>query len=276
MNYRHAFHAGNFADVHKHVALIALLEHLGKKPAPYFVLDTHAGRGRYDLSSREAERGGEWRNGVEMVRKSATTTPLLQRYLSVSLAVRGEYSGSPLIIAGALRDKDRAAFVELNAEDAGALKKALGPRKRIAVMEADGYASLKAHLPPKENRGLVLIDPPFEKDSEFVDLTRGVELAHKRWPTGIYCIWYPLKAGAAEQKLFGGIAAAGIKKVLRAELFVRPADSPLGLNGSGLLIVNPPWQFDAQLRELSDELLKVLAPARTGSVRVDWLVGESE
>ena len=274
MNYRHAFHAGNFADVHKHVALIALLEHLGKKSAPYFVLDTHAGRGRYDLSSREADRGGEWRHGVEAIRKAAPATPLLQRYLSLANPARHEYLGSPLIVAALLREKDRAVFVELNVEEAHGLKGALGQRKRVAVREEDGYAALKAHLPPKENRGLVLIDPPFEKESEFTDLARGVEFAHKRWPNGIYCSWYPLKSGGAEQKLFGVIAAAGIKKVLRAELFVRPKDSPLGLNGSGLLIVNPPWQFDIQLRALSNELVTILAASGTGSVRIDWLVGE--
>lgn len=260
--------------MHKHVVLLALLESLQKKSTPFFVLDTHAGRGLFDLKSPDADRGAEWLHGIGRLHDAALESPLLQRFLAIAYSTPDEYRGSPLITAHMLRENDRAVFVELLAEEARALKTALGQRRHVAVREDDGYGALKAYLPPKENRGLVLIDPPFEKDSEFADITSGLQLAHERWPNGIYCIWYPIKTGAAEQRLFRGIVASGIKKVLRAELMLRPADSPLGLNGSGLLIVNPPWQFDEQLRVVSAELLRVLATDAKGAVRIEWLAGE--
>lgn len=275
MNYRHAFHAGNFADVHKHVVLLTLLEHLHKKPAPFFVLDTHAGRGAYDLQSAEAQRGGEWQNGVGKIRSArATVSPLLQRYLHTVGLTGNTYPGSPLIAATMLRENDRAVFVEKHPEEAAALTRALGRRKRVSVLTEDGYASLKAHLPPKENRGLVLIDPPYESDTEFADVATALQAAHKRWPTGMYAVWYPIKPGNAEQRLYRAMIESGIKKVLIATLNIRPGDSPLGLNGSGMLMVNPPWQFDEAMREVLPEIHRLLAEGGAGGVRIEWLAGE--
>ena len=273
MNYRHAFHAGNFADVHKHLVLVALLEHLHKKPAPFFVLDTHAGRGRYDLKSAEAQRGGEWRQGIGRLRDIVQPPPTLARYVSLSSETAHSYAGSPLIAAAMLRENDRAVFVEKHPEEAAALRRALERRRRVSVLDEDGYAALKAHLPPKENRGLVLIDPPYESDTEFADAARGLQTAHARWPNGTFALWYPIKPGSAERRLQKLLVDAGIKKILLTTLSIRPDDSPLGLNGSGLLIVNPPWQLDTQLRLLLPTVHRALAPD-AGGVRVEWLAGE--
>jgi 23S rRNA (adenine2030-N6)-methyltransferase len=274
LNYRHAYHAGNFADVHKHVVLLALLEQQHKKPAPFFVIDTHAGRGSYDLQSAEAQRGDEWRQGIGRLSQATLTNPVLRRFQALAGANAKMYSGSPLIVAAMLREGDRAVFVEQHPEEANALRRALGKRKHVSVLEGDGYAVLKAQLPPKENRGVVLIDPPYEKDTEYTDVARALQIAHARWPNGVYCLWYPIKPGAAELRLQRSVVDAGIKKILAVTLSIRPADSPLGLNGSGLLIINPPWQLDEQLRAALPELHRILAVDGQGGTKVQWLTGD--
>ena len=274
MNYRHAFHAGNFADVHKHVVLLALLEHLHKKPKPFFFLDTHAGRGLYDLQSSEAARGGEWQTGIGRIRALSPPLPALEHYLALVKSDGYLYPGSPLIATEMLRENDRAVLVEKNPDEAAALKEALGRIRHVSVLAEDGYIALKGQLPPKENRGLVLIDPPYENDTEFADVARALQIALSRWPNGIYCVWYPIKLGNAERRLHRTLVDAGIKKLLLLELNIRPGDSPLGLNGSGLLIINPPYQLDEQMLVLLPQLHHALVPEQTGGVRVHWLATE--
>jgi 23S rRNA (adenine2030-N6)-methyltransferase len=274
LNYRHAFHAGNFADVHKHLVLLALLEYLHKKPAPFFFLDTHAGRGRYDLRSDEAKRGGEWQHGIGRVRAIDSPPAELKAYLALVGSDASVYPGSPLIAVSMLRENDRGVFVEKNPIEAAALTKEVGARRRVSVLAEDGYVVLKGQLPPKENRGLVLIDPPYESETEFGDVARALQMAVGRWPNGMYCLWYPIKPGHAEQRLHRALVDAGMKKILLLEFNIRPSDSPLGLNGSGLLIVNPPWQLDEHMRVLLPELHRAMVPENTGGVRVEWLVAE--
>jgi len=273
VNYRHAFHAGNFADVHKHVVLLELLEHLHKKSSPFYVLDTHAGRGSYDLRSEAALRSGEWRQGIGRLRAIESLPSNLRAFLALN-ADAHEYHGSPYLIAAMLRENDRATFVEQHPEEAAALRNTLGKRRHVSVLAEDGYAALKAHLPPKENRGLVLIDPPYESATEFADVARALHTAHERWSNGIYCAWYPLKPGGAEERLHRMLVGTGIKKTLLCEFSIRPVDSPLGLNGSGLIIINPPWQLDEQLRTILPQLNSMLAPERNGNVRIEWLTPE--
>lgn len=284
MNYRHSFHAGNFADVHKHLTLLAVLDYLLQKPKPLLYLDTHAGRGEYDLRSSDAERGSEWQQGIGRIFNTAFTSPLLKRYVEViHKAQQGAgslhcYPGSPLIAAHVLRDMDRRVFVEKQAEECLALRKLLRqPEHHISnttVDDSDGYHALSAYLPPKEKRGLVLIDPPFEEADEFKQLEQSLVQAAERWPTGIYCLWYPLKSGGLANPFYAALKRSGLRKLLLAELSVRPTDTPLGLNGSGMLIMNPPWQLDAALRTAYAELLPLLAPDTQGSSRVEWLVRE--
>jgi 23S rRNA (adenine2030-N6)-methyltransferase len=275
VNYRHAFHAGNFADVHKHVVLLALIARLQRKPKPILYLDTHAGRGWYDLRSGEALRGDEFAGGVGRARKHAFRHPDLLRYTrSLADTPADRYAGSPVLAVDAMREGDRCVFVEKQLEEAVALQQAVRHRRQVSVVHGDGYAALKTYLPPRENRGIVLIDPPYESEREFQDVTRALSFALQRWPGGVFAIWYPLKATPAVARFHAALQASGLRKLLRLELSVRPEDSPLGLNGSGMLIANPPWQLDTDLLPALHELHGVLAPTGEGGVRVDWLVPE--
>lgn len=281
MNYRHAFHAGNHADVFKHVALLALCDALAAKPAPLFALDTHAGRGLYALDSAAAQRTGEAEGGIGRLLAEAPRHPAIQRYLAAVRACRGthgtsSYPGSPWLLAHALRADDRIAACELQPEEAAQLKAQLGGDPRLAVHARDGYAAMKALLPPriggqKFTRGLVLVDPPYEAQlEEFDTLLRALRDALARWPQGTYTVWYPVKRRRALQPFLRRAATLPGKSVLVAELMVHPDDSPLRMNGSGLLLVNAPWQFDATLREVLPRLAKALSPA-DGDWRVEWL-----
>ncbi len=276
MNYRHAFHAGNFADVHKHLVLIALLERLKRKPTPLLFLDTHAGRGRYDLQSPDATRGGEWRNGIERLLGASLQHEDTRIYLEHADIRQGmrEYFGSPLLALRSLRDIDRVVFVEQQPTEAAALERELPRRRNLAVVCGDGYAALKTYLPPKENRGLVLIDPPYEADNEFTLVERALQFGLTRWPTGMFAAWYPIKASREHQRLHAALVNSGLRKLLLVELIARPADSPIGLNGSGHLIANPPWKFDAEIRDALAEIQPLLDPQGAGGVRVEWLVPE--
>ncbi len=284
MNYRHSFHAGNFADVHKHLTLLAVLDYLLLKPKPIFHLDTHAGRGEYDLSGDESTRGNEWNEGIGRIFNGHFTSPLITRYIEViHKAQQGAgklhtYPGSPLIATHVLRDIDRRVFVEMQAEECLTLRKLLRqPQHHMVnttVNHGDGYQALNAYLPPKERRGLILMDAPFEAADEFKRLEQALLRASERWSDGVYCLWYPIKSGGLVNPFYAALKRSGLRNLLLAELSVRPADTPLGLNGSGMLIMNPPWQLDTALRSAYTELLPALAPDSQGSVRVEWLVRE--
>jgi 23S rRNA (adenine2030-N6)-methyltransferase len=278
MNYRHAFHAGNFADVHKHVVLLALLARLTRKPKPLFYLDTHAGRGWYDLRSPEAARGAEWRSGVARITSMNARSEEISRYLDALRAAgvtdREEprrYPGSPILAAHALRASDRIVLVEQELTEAQPLEQATGAMRGVSVVCGDGYAALKTYLPPRENRGLVLIDPPYESDTEFADAEHALRFGLARWTNGVFALWYPIKAGPDSARLHDALRNAGLRKLLLVELSVRPLDSRLGLNGSGLVIANPPWQLDAEIASAQEELLPALAPDGAGRWRVAWL-----
>jgi len=280
LNYRHAFHAGNFADVHKHLVLLGILDYLLKKPKPLLYLDTHAGRGLYDLNTEEAARGNEWQTGIGQLYGHAARAPLLARYLDTIRSLQPDpkhlhmYPGSPLIANHLLRDDDRRVFIERDAEECVALRKALRPlhAPNLIIDDSDGYHALKQFLPPKEKRGLVLIDPPFEDADEFRTLVSALQMAAQRWPTGVYALWYPLKSGGLVKGFYSALKQSGLRKLLLCELWVRPLDTPTGLNGSGMLVMNPPWQLDEQLRTAGGEWLPLLG-THSGQ-RVEWLVPE--
>jgi len=283
MNYRHAYHAGNFADVLKHVVLVMLVEHLKKKPAPFFYLDTHAGRGLYDLSEARAQRSGEYKGGIgRLLEVPASTLPAeIAAYVELVRASAGAghspitaYPGSPLIVARLRRPADRLVLVESEPKEAAALRAALGRARRAAVVEGDGYAALKAQLPPREHRGLVLIDPPYESDLEFDRVLGGLDLAYGRWPTGTYCVWYPLTARAGPLRFHRDLERSGLRKVLDVRLSILPADAQVGLAGAGLVIVNPPWLLDRRMQELLPVLHRLLSPEGAGGTSVEWLVPE--
>jgi 23S rRNA (adenine2030-N6)-methyltransferase len=277
VNYRHAFHAGNFADVHKHTVLLALLSRLKSKPTPFFYLDTHAGRGWYDLRGAEAARGDEWSGGIGRLLETQPRSEILRSYVttvrSLSGATHERYPGSPVLALEHMRPNDRIVAIERQAQEADALRAALRGHRGVSIVCDDGYAALKAHLPPQENRGLVLIDPPYESATEFADVARALQFGLGRWRNGSFALWYPLKAGHEAQRLQTTLQESGLRKLLILELSVRPTDSPLGLNGSGLILANPPWQFDVEMRPALEELQALLAPD-SGGVRVAWLVTE--
>ncbi|WIG55162.1 MAG: 23S rRNA (adenine(2030)-N(6))-methyltransferase [Rhodanobacteraceae bacterium] len=278
MNYRHAFHAGNFADVFKHAILLALLDALTAKDKPLCYFDTHAGRGRYALDDVEAGKTGEWRDGIG--RLSGDPPAALRRYVDAVRACNPDgglrvYPGSPLLAAQALRANDRLVLCETQPDEVVALRAASRDDPRVHVHQRDGYAALNALLPPPEKRGLVLIDPPFEtQEGEFATIEAALEKAHARWPNGVYAVWYPIKSHRTIAPFHRRLAAGPFEKILVAELLVQPDDSPLRLNGCGMLIANPPWKIDATLAALLPALRSVLALSPAASQRLHWLRGE--
>lgn len=282
MNYRHAFHAGSFADVFKHAVLCRILHHLRGKESAFRVIDTHAGAGLYDLTGPEAARSGEWKDGV--ARLLAADLPkalaaLLQPYLEVigALNTPGRlttYPGSPALVRAWLRAQDRLVACELHPEAFAALSQALQRDVRIKTLEIDGWTALKAYVPPKERRGLVLVDPPFERDDEFRNLAECFDAAYRKWPTGSYALWYPIKGRSEPDAFAKRLRRLGIPKMLRAELIVSRLSDPARLNGSGLILVNPPWTLEGELKILLPALVKILGREGQGRFTLEWLAGE--
>ncbi|MFV3131991.1 23S rRNA (adenine(2030)-N(6))-methyltransferase RlmJ [Niveispirillum sp. KHB5.9] len=283
MNYRHIFHAGNAADVMKHAVLAWLLDRLGTKDAPFFVLDTHAGIGRYDLDNQAATRTGEALRGIRRVladggadRLPEGAKPYLDLLAKLNEGADGvkTYPGSPLISRMMMRERDRLVLAELHVEDVKTLRTLFQGDGQIAVHHMDGWLSLKAHLPPKERRGLVVIDPPFEAPDEYERMVAALALAHRRWATGQYLLWYPVKDRTAVWRFHQMLEDTGIPKMLAAELCWSDDDRSDRLNGSGLILVNPPWRTEETLNELLPALQTGLA-AGIGPLGCRWLRDEN-
>jgi 23S rRNA (adenine2030-N6)-methyltransferase len=281
LNYRHAFHAGSFADVLKHVVLVRTILHLLKKETPFRVIETHAGAGRYDLSGDKAARTGEWRGGIGRLFERPLTgeaAELIEPYLSlVRAANSGDalkiYPGSPLIARTLLRPQDRMIFCELHPEERAALVKNTGRDRRAKIVAIDGWAALKAYVPPKERRGLVLIDPPFEAADEFARLEAGLLEAQSRWATGILLAWYPIKEPRETQAFARRLSRSGIAKILRIEFAVAAQRPGERLTGCGMIAINPPWILEREMSVVFPQLAKSLAQQGSGNYRVDWLAG---
>ncbi len=278
MNYKHIYHAGNFADVAKHVGLLFCLNALKRKDAAFFVLDSHAGRGYYDLQAAEAQKSGEAERGVQRLIANSLDNDALAGYFAAIRARRGKrlprYPGSPVLIAQELRTQDRALFIELMPAEARAVDREIESSGRIRTEIADGYASLKAFLPPEERRGLVLIDPPYESLDELKLMLQAFADAYRRWPGGIFLMWYPIRSAAQRSMVHARFEALRIPKMLLADLAIHPDDAGLGLAGSGLLIVNPPYGADQYLREAYAAIHQGVASAGLGYVEVARLTPE--
>lgn len=289
MNYQHAFHAGNFADVHKHVVLTRILDYLRQKPAAFRVIDTHAGAGRYDLLGAQAARSGEWQNGIGRLfnvagfgaSKTDPAQALFASYLDLVAVLNPGgslrfYPGSPLIAKALLRRQDRLIACELEPGAATSLKTVLHKDVRVKALAIDGWMALSANIPPKERRGMVVIDPPYEDDGEFARLSDLLAQAHRKWPTGVYLSWYPIKTRAEPDALARRLRRLAMPKVLRCELSVAPPRADGALAGSGLIIVNPPFPLERELRVILAVLAKLFAPAAAPSqaYRLDWIAGE--
>lgn len=277
MNYRHAFHAGNFADVFKHVVLLALLDALCAKDKPLCHVDSHAGGGCYALAGDEATRTGEWRDGIGRLWNAPALAVPLRRYVDAVRACNPGgslevYPGSPLLAANALRPRDRLVLCECQDGEVAALRKLFREDRRVHVHQRDGYAALNALLPPDERRGLVLVDPPFEdRDGEFGAIDAALRKAHARWPNGVYAVWYPIKSRRTIAPFHRRLATGPFASSLAAELLVHPDDSPLRLNGCGMVVLNPPWRFDATLSAALPELARLLAQSPGGGHHLQWL-----
>jgi 23S rRNA (adenine2030-N6)-methyltransferase len=279
MNYRHAYHAGNFADVLKHAVLALVVDYLKRKPAPFRIIDTHAGSGLYALDSEHAAKTGEWEGGIGRLLGSAAAPlpPAVAARMAPYLdAVRAEnggtglrlYPGSPLIARRLMRQQDALVLNELHPEEHGRLKAVIGRDHRVKVLQLDGWLGLKAQLPPKERRGLILIDPPFEQDRELERMAEGLAEGARRFATGVYLAWYPIKDARPLAKLYRAVAslpgAASADKALRVELMLRRPVDPERLNGCGLLVINPPHTLAADLAALLPEMARRLSDEGRG------------
>lgn len=270
MNYRHIYHAGNFADVMKHALLLRLLAAMQRKAKPFLVLDTHAGTGRYDVTSEQAEKTGEWREGIGKILQNP---PLTLAEFVQTVQRLGLYPGSPVFAAEALRPEDRLVACELHPEDAATLRRTMRSYVNAAVHERDGYEALNAFLPPPEKRALVLIDPPYERTDEFTTLAKTLAAACKKFRAGVFVIWYPIKHRAPVRSFFEALRLAGIKDVIAAEFLRRPDTDPARLNGAGLAIINPPYGFEGEAAPILQACVEAFGEAGA-SAGIERIINE--
>jgi len=280
MNYRHAYHAGNFADVVKHAVLTMVVSALKRKDKPFFALDTHAGIGSYNLEADEAQRTGEFRGGIARLLEAATPPAALDPYLAAVRAANPDggctvYPGSPELVRGMMRPTDRLALVELHPEDVEVLRRRFAYDRRVGIHHMDGYVAVKGLLPPPERRGVVLIDPPFEVKDEHERLLTALRRIRRRWANAITLVWYPIKGMEPIERLYAALRAEGGVETLAVELMLRPPLDPFRLNGSGLIVINPPWGLERDLTDLLPWLTSVLAPDG-GFYRLETLVSEAD
>ncbi len=284
LKYRHSYHAGNVGDVLKHFVLVAILRRLAAKPSAYFFLDTHAGRGSYDVGASTPADDHESAAGVLRLQMAASLPASVIEYLEVvrahagapdpSAAIRS-YPGSGRIAQLLMRSQDRATLCEIERSEVAALRGAIGADKRFRIVHGDGYAAIRAQLPPPQRRGLVLIDPAFEsQQAEFTRVERALSEASRRWATGIYAIWYPIKRRSPVQRFHARLRASGLRRILCAELLVYPDDSRVSLNGCGMVIVNPPFELERSLREALPVLHATLGGRPGTRAECFWLVPE--
>jgi 23S rRNA (adenine2030-N6)-methyltransferase len=288
MQYKHAFHAGNFADVHKHISLLQLITALQKKTKGFLYLDTHGGEGLYDLTSPDARQSSESDAGITRLEQAAaasgTAHPMIADYLAAIDRIRRDhgnkrslYPGSPLLAAAQLRAVDQAVCVEAHAQTARALQRTLEHSANLIaamprVMPGDGYQAIRAQLPPALRRGLVLIDPPYEAPDEEAQIAAALREGLTRFETGVFAVWYPIKKQHDADLWLARVTRGITRPTLTIELCVRQPDNTAGLNGSGMLVVNPPWQFDTDATAWQSELHALLG-GNSGSL-VKWLIHE--
>ncbi|MDF2867502.1 MAG: protein involved in catabolism of external [Gammaproteobacteria bacterium] len=276
MNYRHLYHAGNFADVMKHTILLGLVNAFLGKDKPFCYLDTHAGIGCYDLTSSASQKQAEYKAGAAKLFQLTDTptliTPYIQAIKTLNIKNLRYYPGSPYFVKSLLRENDRMLLCELHQEDVQTLKQLFDANKQVAVHHLDGYQGLKAFLPPKEKRGLVLIDPPFEQPDEFQQILAGLQAALARFSHGTYAIWYPLKDSYKLQHFKRSLQNLAVNNLLVAELAIDEINPMLPLSGCGMVIINTPWQVDKSIQEMLAWLWPVLANERRGFYQVEWLI----
>ncbi|MGY3685614.1 23S rRNA (adenine(2030)-N(6))-methyltransferase RlmJ [Vibrio coralliilyticus] len=278
LSYRHSFHAGNHADVVKHIVQSLILNALKQKDKPFVYHDTHSGVGRYDLTHEWSEKTGEYKHGIARVWQQTEIPEEIQSYLESIQALNNSdklryYPGSPRVARAHLRPQDRMVLTELHPSDYPLLEQEFHRDRQVSIYKEDGFKRLKASLPPQERRGLVLIDPPYELAKEYRDVVQAIYQSYKRWATGIYAIWYPVVNRCDIEDMIGGLEGLGIRKILQIELGVAADSNEHGMTASGMIVINPPWKLESQMNAILPFLKEAIAPA-TGHFKVDWIVPE--
>lgn len=280
LSYRHSFHAGNHADVLKHIVLMLIIESLQQKEKGFYYLDTHAGVGRYRLFSEESEKTAEFEEGIGRLWQCDDLPEEVARYIKLikKFNYGGKelryYAGSPLIAATMLRPQDRALLTELHPSDFPLLRNNFKEFENITTKRDNGFMQVKATLPPKERRGLVLIDPPYELKEDYDLVVNTIEEGYKRFATGVYAIWYPVVLRQQVKRMVRNLENTGIRKILQIELAVRPDTEQRGMTASGMIVINPPWTLEQQMKKILPYLTKNLIPEGTGSWSVNWITPE--
>ncbi|HCT6779812.1 TPA: 23S rRNA (adenine(2030)-N(6))-methyltransferase RlmJ [Proteus mirabilis] len=279
LSYRHSFHAGNHADVLKHIVQTLIIESLKEKEKPFLYLDTHAGAGRYQLTNAHATRTGEYLEGIARLWQQEEVPELILPYLEAvgSLNTSDElryYPGSPLLAAKLLREQDLLMLTELHPTDFPLLRTEFSRDKRVRVCREDGFGQLKSKLPPASRRGFALIDPPYELKQDYSAVVKGIVEGYKRFATGTYAIWYPVVHRQQIKRMLKDLEATGIRKILQIELAVKPDSDQLGMTASGMIVINPPWKLASQMASILPWLHKTLVPEGTGHTLVEWVVPE--
>lgn len=278
LSYRHSFHAGNHADVLKHIVQSLILTSLQQKEKPFVYHDTHSGVGRYDLTHEWSEKTGEYKQGIARVWQQETIPEQLESYFdAIRQLNQGDtlryYPGSPRVARAHLREQDRMVLTELHPSDYPLLEQEFHRDRQVSIYKEDGFTRLKASLPPRERRGLVLIDPPYELAKEYRDVVRAIAHSHQRWATGIYAIWYPVVNRCDIDDMLQGLQNLGIRKILQIELGVSPDTNERGMTASGMIVINPPWTLENQMQTILPFLQQAIAPA-TGHYKLQWIVPE--
>lgn len=280
LSYRHSFHAGNHADVLKHIVLMLILENLKQKEKGFYYLDTHAGVGKYPLWRAEAQKNAEYETGIGKLWGRHHKHAVINQYLELIKKINHnkselrDYAGSPWIAVEMLRSQDRALLVELHPSDFPLLKQNFRHYRNVQVKRDDGFQQVKATFPPKERRGLVLMDPPYELKEDYQQVVYTLMEGYKRFATGIYAIWYPVVSRSYIKKMCRHLESTGIRKILQIELAVRPDSEQRGMTASGMIVVNPPWQLESQMEQILPYLTQTLVPERTGDWILRWIVPE--
>ncbi|WP_305406042.1 23S rRNA (adenine(2030)-N(6))-methyltransferase RlmJ [Photobacterium leiognathi] len=278
LSYRHSFHAGNHADVVKHIVQSLILDALKQKDKPFVYHDTHSGVGRYDLQDERSEKTGEFKQGIARIWSRDDMPAEITSYIEVIKALNEDeelryYPGSPKVARAQIRDQDRMVLTELHPSDFPLLLQEFRGDRQVKIYKEDAFARLKASLPPKERRGVVLIDPPYELKHEYQDVVKAIKQSHQRWATGTYAIWYPVVYRETIDKMIQGLKDLEIRKILQIELGVEPDSEERGMTASGMIVINPPWKLESQMREILPWLQQAIAPNH-GHHTVEWIVPE--
>ncbi|QIQ21076.1 23S rRNA (adenine(2030)-N(6))-methyltransferase RlmJ [Zophobihabitans entericus] len=279
LSYRHSFHAGNHADVLKHIVLSLCVDAYKEKDKPFLYLDTHSGAGRYLLQSEHAEKTGEYHSGIERIWLQESLPAELSSYFSVLKHYNYSgnlkyYPGSPLIAKQLLREHDKIHLTELHTADYSLLRHEFLKDKRAKVLREDGYHQLKSQLPPLSRRGIILLDPSYELKDDYQIVVKAIHEGYKRFATGTYLLWYPVVSRAQTQRMIKALIETGIKRILQIELAVKPDNTQKGMTASGMIVINPPWKLESQMKEIMPWLHNKLVPEGIGGYTIEQLVGE--